>query len=215
MIPHDASVALIITSFNSAQYISNAIESALKQTRKASEILVVDNGSTDETVSIAQQYPINVLVNPDSGVGASRNLGLSQTKSELIKFLDADDLLLENAIDSLLDEFAAVECDLVYGQMSNFINPFMNKTSIDKTSKPIASPVALTSLLTRESITRYGGFMDDQYSWMSWYLASKRAGLRVAQIHQVVGLRRIHDGNFSKNAEYWKGIISILRDSSK
>ena len=215
MTSYDPSVALIITSFNSAHYISDAIESALTQTRKLFEIVVVDNGSTDETVSIAQQYPIDVLVNLDPGVGASRNLGLSQTKSELIKFLDADDLLLENAIASLLEAFTTMGCDLVYGQMSNFINPLISRTSIDKASKPIASPVALTSLLTRESIARYGGFLDDQYSWMSWYLASKRAGLRVAQIGQVVGLRRIHDDNFSKNAEYWKGIISILRESSK
>lgn len=210
----NSSVAVIITSFNSSAYVGQAVESVLTQTKLADEIVLVDNGSSDLTVPIAANYPIRILINTQPGVGASRSLGLAETNSKLIKFLDADDVLMDDAIESLHSQIEASGCDLIYGKMCNFLDSKDNLVSKEQTSENVSSPMALTSLLTRESIYRFGGFLDDQFSWMRWYLKSIKSGLQVGTTSQLVGLRRVHDGNFSKSGEYWKEIISILRDSS-
>lgn len=92
------SVSAIITAFNSGAYIRDAIESVLGQTRKVDEILVVDDGSTDETPSIVAAYAsagVNYVRQENQGPGAARNLGLRSTDGDIVAFLDADDIWME------------------------------------------------------------------------------------------------------------------------
>lgn len=94
-------VCLIIPTFNRAAYLPRAIESALKQTRQASEIVVVDDGSTDETRKlIAEQYPaVRYLYQSNSGVSAARNAGVNIASSRWIAFLDSDDEWLPHKLE--------------------------------------------------------------------------------------------------------------------
>lgn len=89
-------VSIITPLYNKAAYISDTIESVLSQTYTDWEMLVVDNGSTDDSWEKAQalQEPrIRLLQSPKQGPGAARNYGLDFAQGEWIQFLDADDLL--------------------------------------------------------------------------------------------------------------------------
>jgi glycosyltransferase involved in cell wall biosynthesis len=94
-------VSIIIPCFNAETYLPLTIESVLNQTYPNFEVLIVDDGSTDGSLGIAQSYPepVRVIQQPNSGVCAARNHGILAAKGEYIMFLDADDLLTPVALE--------------------------------------------------------------------------------------------------------------------
>lgn len=109
--------AVIITTFNHARFIAEAITSVLAQTRPADEIVVVDDGSSDHPERVLAQFPSVKLIRRDNGgPSAARNTGIQHCTSAYITFLDADDRLLPVALESgLLCARARPECAFVYG----------------------------------------------------------------------------------------------------
>src|SRR5258708_4353339 len=92
-------VSIIIPCYNQSNYLSAAIESVLKQTYSTLEIIVVDDGSTDNTKQVAQGYDKVVYVYQNNqGLSASRNTGMRNCKGVYLLFLDADDWLYPDAI---------------------------------------------------------------------------------------------------------------------
>jgi glycosyltransferase involved in cell wall biosynthesis len=94
-------VALIITSFNHGHFLADALESGLQQVHPFREIVVVDDGSTDDTASVAARFPQARYVRQENrGLAAARNSGLRLSTSNFLIFLDADDRLLPNAVEA-------------------------------------------------------------------------------------------------------------------
>lgn len=91
-------VSIIIPCYNGRQFISEAIESALAQSYSRVEILVIDDGSTDESPEIAQRYPVRLVRGTHLGVSAARNLGIRESHGEYLVFLDSDDRLLPGGV---------------------------------------------------------------------------------------------------------------------
>jgi len=96
-------VSVIIPTYNKAPYIRQAVDSALAQTYKDLEIIVVDDGSTDETVSILKSYvdagQITYIYQDNQGPSKARNAGLKLARGRYIKFLDSDDFLFPEQIE--------------------------------------------------------------------------------------------------------------------
>ena len=85
-------VSIIIPSFNEEKYIGDCLSSIFNSdypTEKF-EVILIDNGSTDKTVSIAKQYPIDVYIKKEVKVGALRNLGVAHSRGQFIIFIDSD-----------------------------------------------------------------------------------------------------------------------------
>jgi glycosyltransferase involved in cell wall biosynthesis len=91
-----STVSVIIPAFNQAQYLGAAIDSVLGQTLAGVEVVVVDDGSTDETPRVLAAYGgnprVRVVTQSNAGVGAARNAGFEASRGALVSFLDADDL---------------------------------------------------------------------------------------------------------------------------
>lgn len=87
------SVSVVIPTYNYGRFILEAISSVLDQTRPPSEIIVVDDGSTDETAAVVRTFgeAVRYIRQDNAGVCAARNRGVTESSSELIAFLDADD----------------------------------------------------------------------------------------------------------------------------
>ncbi|MDQ7947328.1 MAG: glycosyltransferase family A protein [Pedobacter sp.] len=98
-------VSIIIPLYNAEKFIADTIQSALSQTWKNIEIIVVDDDSTDGSLAIAKKFEakgVQVLHQKNSGASAARNKGLSISKGKYIQFLDADDFITENKIEEQL-----------------------------------------------------------------------------------------------------------------
>ncbi|MCC0176632.1 glycosyltransferase [Waterburya agarophytonicola K14] len=93
-------VSVIIPSYNCDRYLPEAIDSVLRQTYKNYEIIVIDDGSTDNTSAAIKPYlaKIRYVYQDNQGVSAARNCGLALAEGELIAFLDADDLFLPDKL---------------------------------------------------------------------------------------------------------------------
>src|SRR2546423_6986291 len=92
-------------AYNAEQYIADSLQSALNQTWDHKEIIVVDDGSTDRTLAIAQQFrDVRVVSQENQGAATARNKAFELSKGDYIQWLDADDLLSRGKIASQLAE---------------------------------------------------------------------------------------------------------------
>ena len=100
-------VSIIIPCYNSEKYLAACMDSVLAQTFEDFEAILIDDGSKDNTLKVAQSYAqkdarVRVYAKKNGGVSAARNLGLDHARGEWITFVDSDDLLPEDALESLL-----------------------------------------------------------------------------------------------------------------
>lgn len=172
-------VSVIITCYNYAEYIGGAIESALKQTQKPLEIIVINDGSTDNSIDIIKKYSdrVTIIDKKNEGVIAAKNQGLLAAKGEWIIFLDADDTLDQTYIEKTLRYARENNYDVVYTDM-RYIGV---KDEVFK-----ASPYSFGRLL-------YGNFIHNS----SLYSKTK--------LHQAGGYKEAMKGGF----EDWEINISL------
>lgn len=96
------SVSIIIPAYNAERWIGSALESALNQTWPHTEIIVVDDGSSDNTFAVAKAYEsvqLKVVRQENLGAAAARNTAISESQGDFIQYLDADDLLSPNKVE--------------------------------------------------------------------------------------------------------------------
>lgn len=102
----------MIPAFNYERYVARAIESALAQDYEAIEIVVVDDGSTDQTAAIARSYEtsgVRCISQVNQGLAAARNTGIAKSSGELLFFLDADDMLEPDSISHLVADLGQLD----------------------------------------------------------------------------------------------------------
>ena len=98
-------VSIPIPAYNAEQWLGETLQSAIAQTWPNKEIIVVDDGSKDQTVAVARQFEaqgVRVVTQKNSGAAASRNTAFAHCHGEYIQWLDADDLLAPDKIASQL-----------------------------------------------------------------------------------------------------------------
>ena len=111
-------VSVVMPAYNSARYIAEAIDSALHQDYPALEIIVVDDGSTDDTVNIVSRYgdKVRLLSQKNQGSAAARNLGIRQARGKYIAFLDADDAWWRHKIRHQVEALVAGGYKMAYSR---------------------------------------------------------------------------------------------------
>lgn len=99
--PPEYSVSVVIPAYNIAEYIGRAIESVLAQTRRADEIIVVDDGSTDGTAEVIKRYlpQVKYIYQENRGLAGARNTGIRESTSTWVAFLDGDDEWLPQCLE--------------------------------------------------------------------------------------------------------------------
>lgn len=105
-------VSLYIPCFNAGRFINRSIEAVLNQTKPPSEIIIVDDGSSDDTATIAKRYPVMIVRHEENkGLAAARNTGVQSARHELVASIDADCVAkpdwLEKLLDCMTDETVA------------------------------------------------------------------------------------------------------------
>ena len=117
-------ISIIIPSYNVENYITKGIESCLNQSYKNIEVIIVDDGSNDNTTKVVERYlddkRLTLIKKANSGVSATRNIGIKNTNGQYCVFLDSDDWLELNTIErlvSLIDGSKLIACSY-----NNFVN---------------------------------------------------------------------------------------------
>src|SRR6266436_245876 len=115
-------VSVIIPCFNQARFLADSLASVAAQSYPHREVIVIDGGSTDDTVGVSGRFEeVRCLRQNNQGTAAARNHGLRESRGRYVLFLDADDRLLPDALAAGVD---ALECDpdcgFVYGHVRLF-----------------------------------------------------------------------------------------------
>lgn len=110
-------VSVIIPCYNQAHFLGEAIDSVMRQTYAHCELLVVDDGSSDDTAGVAARAGVRLLRQRNQGLSAARNVGIRHSRGDYLVFLDADDRLLPSALRTGVAALAAhPSCAFVYGR---------------------------------------------------------------------------------------------------
>lgn len=113
-------LSIIVPVYNAEKYIEECILSILSQTYKNFELLLIDDGSTDQSLNICNKYKyfdkrVKLYQKINGGVSSARNLGLEKSKGDLISFCDADDIIEKNTYETLLKYFEKFNVDRIVG----------------------------------------------------------------------------------------------------
>jgi glycosyltransferase involved in cell wall biosynthesis len=218
-----ARISIIIPTYNHAEYIAEAIESALAQTCPAHEILVIDNDSTDNTVDIVTRYPeVRYIHQTNQGICGSSNRGLHEATGEYVVFLHSDDHLLHHHLETSLDAFrkcpsaAFVSGDYRWFGAAGTWHTHACDSSPDDYAgllrvNYIGPPIVV--MFRRNVLLAVGGF-HPRFA----YTSDTEIYLRIARQypihchHTVVAEYRRHDGQHSKKGDlHFESIMATMR----
>lgn len=120
-------VSVIIPMYNRAYTIGRTLESVFRQTLEGIEIIVIDDGSSDDSVEVVKEYQkshpnLKLLLNEHGGPGPARNTGIEQAQGEYVAFLDSDDVIPERAYEVMYQKATAEGADVIVGQILRRIN---------------------------------------------------------------------------------------------
>lgn len=195
-------VSVVIPTLNGERYLGEAIDTVLGQDHRPVEIIVVDDGSTDDTARIARSFPeVTYLRQDHAGIGAARNLGVARSSGGLLAFLDHDDLWEPGKLELQLRTLKRdPSLDAVLGHVIEFVSPDVEPDEVARLRPaleraPGVNPGAM--LIRRESFDRVGPF-ETRWTvaeWIDWYARAQERGLRVEMLPDVVLRRRLHGRN--------------------
>jgi glycosyltransferase involved in cell wall biosynthesis len=224
-----ATFALIIPTFNHAHFLPEAIASVLAQTRPADEIIVVDDGSTDDpAAAVAKFRNIRLVRRDNGGLSAARNTGLRNCTTTHVIFLDADDRLLPSEIEAGLACITdRPDCALVYGGHRltsgkgrpigpDSFHPLVGDAhlALPRGSDRIVSIASV--LFRRDCLLAVDGFDETLRRCEDYDLF-----LRLAYRHPIAGSptivteKRKHDENMSNNYAAQLGTVLQVLDRRK
>lgn len=155
-------ISIVIANYNYAEFLAEAIRSAQQQTYSNIEIIYIDDGSTDNSLDVAREFDITILSQQNQGVCAARNNAVEFAKGQYILFLDADDILMPNAVEHLYQLMQQSEPDVgyIYAQMEYFDHKSGLFESKEFCPKALAKGnyISVTCLFNRAKFLQVGGF---------------------------------------------------------
>lgn len=186
-----ANVSVVIVAYNKGDTLAEAIESVLAQSYRDFEILVVDDGSTDDTAARVRPYRSRVryLVKPNGGTGSARNLGIAEAQGRYVAFLDGDDLWLPRKLEVQMEAFRG-EPEIVAVQCGAYCVDSRLRVLEERSCRPARDtlidfllfrnlPAFSSAVVIRgETLRTIGGFGTDLVILSDWDMACRlsRAG---------------------------------------
>jgi|GEM_PF-780308 len=209
-------VSVVIPCYNYGVYLREAVDSCLAQQYPGLEVVVVDDGSTDDSAAIAQSYgpPVRCISKPNAGLGAARNTGLEMAVNGLVLLLDADDTLDPGAVHALVEAYMTKTPapGLVAGRLRHFgpaatglapgcdISGDCRRVTLDEAL--MTTPFSPTVLAERDLLLSLGGFETDFVKFRGsedkdMWIRVAASGRSMIQLARVIGGYRCHSGSMS------------------
>jgi glycosyltransferase involved in cell wall biosynthesis len=200
----DPLISIIMPTYNRAEYISEALDSIKRQTFKDYEIIVIDDGSTDNTKEIVETYKgIRYMYLDHGGIAWARNTAVKAARGKWLAFLDSDDLWVDDKLQKQVDYIKAhPDCRIVYSDFKNFTD-IPEEELTERQKELLRSDISwyLPSALVDTRLFDEIGLFDkakepnDDTDW-NFRLKFYRVDMGHC-IHEVLYLRRVHSSNIS------------------
>jgi glycosyltransferase involved in cell wall biosynthesis len=193
-------VSVIIPLYNTEKYIDQAIQSILQQNYKITQIIVVDDGSTDSGAEIVKKYPeIELIQQENKGLKRTLNIGLEFATGEIIGFLDADDRWTPNKVEvqlNILHKNPSI--DLVFARSKRFKMVALGDGTEREEFIDVVKGKSLTNGLYKKQVfDKIGNFNEvhHTHTFIEWFDRAIFHNLNVMDLEDVLYERRIHDSN--------------------
>jgi glycosyltransferase involved in cell wall biosynthesis len=200
-------VSCIVPVFNGERFLAEALQSILDQTHQPVEVIVVDDGSTDDTPSVVAAFGdrVRYFHQNNAGPAAARNRGIEESRGEFIAFLDADDLWEKTKLERQLDRFSQIP-ELAYSV--TLTQNFWEEEVMDeearlvhhRRSRPVPGYVTHALMVRRDWVEKTGGFDAslNHGDAADWFQRAEAAGAVGELLQEVLVRRRLHAGNRSR-----------------
>jgi glycosyltransferase involved in cell wall biosynthesis len=211
------SISVIIPNYNGGRFLAQAIQSVLNQSLLPDEIIVIDDGSTDDSLQILSHFgeSIRIIHIPNSGAAIARNLGILESSGELIALLDSDDYWHEDKLLSQLRLITSKPFDLVYCSSQEFVMGsglglvhqahFQGDCYQYFISFPTSAIIkyGCSSTLFRRDLIARSGIFDNSVNapsedWDFFRKLSRYAHVGIT--NEILTYYRIHDSNISRKS---------------
>ncbi len=217
-------LSVIIPAYNAGKYLKQAIDSVKKQKwNGTTEIIVIDDGSDDNTLKIANENADIVLSQNRNGAASARNKGIKKATGNFILFLDADDVLTENALEKLYEPFEKdKELMISFSKAEDFITPEIpeeEKKKLKIRKEPYGGVLPGCSLIRKKVFDDIGLFEENFKSGetVSWQIKLREEKIKSKNIDYITLKRRLHMHNTGRvnHKEEIKNYAEILRRRMK
>jgi glycosyltransferase involved in cell wall biosynthesis len=218
-------VSVIIPVYNREKFLVAAINSVFAQTYRPIQVIIVDDGSTDQSGAIARSYKdVEYIYQENQGVSVARNKGVDAAQGKFIAFLDSDDLWLPHKLETQINYMLKhPEVDITSTKIENFIEAGAEMPSwfnLEDYVKVIDQRIILPTMVMRKVVfLQVGYFLPD---WRSgedteWIWRSRDFNVSTYQMSEIFTLRRLHGENLSlkTRAEQKTNLFRIMRGSIK
>ena len=221
-----ALVSVVMPCYNAAAYLEQAVASALGQSHGNVELVLVDDGSTDGSVTIGQRLAsryagrITLLRTAHLGPYPARNAGLRRIRGDFVAFLDADDWWEPTALEKLHAGLTSADADIAYCGWQNVgegVHSAPHVPPAYETDDPVAHFIRTCpwpihgALLRRSLVDRLGGFSERHFASMDYDFWLRALGLtrRIVRVPEVLAYYRWH-GAGQVSAVKWRQVLAAL-----
>jgi glycosyltransferase involved in cell wall biosynthesis len=217
-------ISCIVPAYDSERYLGEALDSILAQTYRPIEIIVADDGSTDQTAAIAARHAAGAryVSQPTAGPSSTRNLGLRAALGTFVAFLDADDLWHREKLERQMARFdTRPELDLCVTYAQAFWVPEFAEEEARFRGHTRARPVpgyASTTLLARRRLfDEIGPFDADLWfaDAVEWFARARRRGAILEIVPEPLVYHRMHPGSLTRrrSAAGRAEFLAFVKDS--
>lgn len=216
-------VTIAIPCYNQGQYLPDAIESALTQTYKDIEVIVVNDGSPDATSEIARKYPVRLIEQVNKGLASARNAAIMSMRGHYFLPLDADDILLENCVEELVRVAKNTNADIIAPSFKTFGTSNETVTLMAAPTIPdfrTGNRIGYFSMMKRNILQEVGGYSPKMVvGWEDYHLWFNllTRGYNIVTTPQVLVLYRTKEVSMITQTkghehELWGQIIKDFPD---
>jgi glycosyltransferase involved in cell wall biosynthesis len=214
-------VSVIVPLYNNRPYIAEALDSALAQSVREVEVIVVDDGSTDGGGEVVRRYEtVRLITQPNSGQSVARNRAIEAATGSTFAFLDADDRWEPDKLALQLAAFDAdPAADIVFGMVREFHSPELPgaaEKALRFGGEAVPGYIPSAMIVRREAFFRVGLFDTGllHAGYVAWYARAQALGLRVVLVPRLVAWRRLHLTNSGLRSPAYKAeYVRILKAS--
>lgn len=199
-------VSVIIPAYNAGSFLASSIQNVLRQYYFPKEIIIIDDGSSDNSEKIARSFKeVRYFYQENSGPAVARNLGIQMAKGNILAFNDADDLW---SLDKLNVQYSEIEKDpsieIVIGWIALFKGQDNKGNAIEilAPSQPIFAYSFGSSLIKKSAFEKVG-LLDVDFIFgedVDWFLRAREKKISIKMIEDVVLFYRKHQTNMTNNS---------------